>query len=129
MSALEKEALVLEFEDLPHGAKRKWLVEKGIGREAMRAWRAGLFFGDVSRNMIPRDTAGMELSDGARFKALREEVEMLRAARESDQRRHEEELARQRAEVERLSSANEALGKAIGLLHVLNDRQEPTAKS
>lgn len=61
LTAQEKEALVLEFEDLPFGSKSAWLVEKGIGREAMRAWRAGLFFGDVERNMIPRNTGSSQM--------------------------------------------------------------------
>lgn len=121
-SAAEKMGLVEEYLGLRHGTKGAWLKAHRISPFSIASWRQSYLYGDLERQLEPRDTAGMDVSDSARFQQLRAQLEAERRARAADQRRHE-------AELERLESVNEALGKAIGLLHERSGKQEPTPES
>ena len=118
-SGAEKAALVAEYLGVQHGQKMIWLKERGIAHNTMGEWRKGYFYGDLERELIPRDTSGMTVSEGARIRQLELLLAQEKAARESDRARHE-------TEVERLNQVTDALGKAIGLLHDHAGVQEPT---
>ena len=127
-TASEQAAFVSEYFFLPYGAKKRFLAEKGVKYSQLRAWRATYFFGDLERGLLPRETPRMGNEDVAEFKRLRAALERERAGRAEDQRRHAEDRRRDAEEIERLQRSNEALGKAIGLLHELNGQQEPTGE-
>lgn len=112
-------ALVVEFLGVEHGRKTAWLAEQEISSKTMYRWRTAYLYGDLERDLVPRDTAGMDVSDGARLKQLQTQLEAERAARAAERVKHQQE-------VDRLHEVNEALGKAIGLLHDRDDTQEPT---
>lgn len=118
-TAQEKAEFVAEYLLVDHGKKASWLAERGIGRYAMRDWRRAYLYGDLARGLVPRDTGGMSVSDGARMRQLEVELAAERAARAADHAQHV-------AEVDRLNRMNEALGKAIGLLHDRAGGPEPT---
>lgn len=75
-------------------------------------------FGDLELELEPRDTSGMTVGDGTRMKQLELELARERAARAK-------EVQRLEGEVDRLNQVNDALGKAIGLLHERSAQQEP----
>jgi hypothetical protein len=77
-----------------------------------------LFAGDLDRGLIPREGGDMTIPPARRT--------ALSKARAAQQDRDDGELARLRARVGELEATNEALGKAIGLLHAMNE-QEPDA--
>ncbi|XSS49243.1 hypothetical protein ACQB6R_01585 [Propionibacteriaceae bacterium G1746] len=62
----------------------------------------------------------MDSTQGAEFKRLQAQLQNERALRAREQVEHQ-------AEVARLHQVNDALGKAIGLLHEINAKQEPDA--
>ena len=116
-SAEEIREFVYEYQAQPHGTKKAWLAERGVSYHRLTRWRLAVFDGDVDRGLIPRQ--------GSPMTTPRE--------RSALQRQREKELAAQQAEVAALSkrvkeleAVNEALGKAIGLLHSKNE-QEPGA--
>lgn len=121
-AAAERAELVAEYLLIKHGQKGPWLAERGINPRAMASWRTAFFFGDLERELVPRDTSLMSPSDGVRMKQLEAVLRQEREARAADQARHAKE-------VDRLSQANEALGKAIGLLHDHVVKREPTDAS
>lgn len=110
-SAEEIREFVYEYERQPHGTKRDWLVGRGVSSDRFRRWRETVFDGDLDRGLIPRD--------GGRMTPARQR----RSAAKADAAR-DAELERLRSRVQELEDANDALGKAIGLLHTLNE-QEP----
>lgn len=118
----EKVALVEGYLGVPHGLKGVWLAERGISRCVMQAWRRAYLFGDLERGLVPRDTAGMDPSDSRAVRRLEAQLAAERQARAREKAAHE-------AEVARLEAMNAALGKAIGLLHDLSAKQEPTDES
>lgn len=117
-SAGEKAQLVAEYMLVKHGSKAAWLEMVGVSSHQMGRWRAAYWYGDLDRGLVPRDTSGMKVEDSAQFKKLQAELARERALREAEQERHDEQVAR-------LEAVNDALGKAIGLLHERGARQEP----
>ncbi|GAS88950.1 hypothetical protein [Mycolicibacterium brisbanense] len=122
-SAAEVRAFVDRYHLQPHGQKRGWLAAQGVSESRLRRWQAAVFDGDVDRGLIPRDSGGMRVPP-----AKRTAVAKARSAAQT-----EVELARLQARVheleqsnEGLQKANDALGKAIGLLHAMSEH-EPAA--
>lgn len=112
-TAEEIRALVFDYENQPWGSKQEWLAGQGISRDRFRRWRETVFDGDLDRGLIPRDGEGMTSVRQRRVIA-------------KDQKIRDEENERLRARVGELEEANEALGKAIGLLHRLSAHEPDT---
>lgn len=110
--------LVIDYNLLPRGQKGPFLAAQGVSNRQFRRWQAAVFAGDVDRGLIPREGGGMTVSPAKR--------RALAKADAAKQDRDEAELVRLRARVGELEATNEALGKAIGLLHALN-AHEPDA--
>lgn len=121
-SAAEKASIVEKYVTVAYGSKLKWLKDQGVSYDQLKSWRRAFYFGDLERDLVPRDTAHMTVADGARLARLERELVAERAARARERAQHEGHLAR-------LQATNEALGKAIGLLHEWNAPQEPTDES
>jgi hypothetical protein len=110
--------LVVDYQLLPHGQKGPWLAARGVSNRQFRRWQATVFDGDLDRGLIPREGGLMTIPP-----AQRRALAKADAARQD---RDEAELVRLQARVRELEATNEALGKAIGLLHEMN-AQEPDA--
>ena len=117
-SAGEIVSLVHEYHLQPHGRKRSWLASQGLTYHRLRRWREAIYEGDLDRGLIPREGGGVTTPPAKRT--------ALAKTRAAEVARHEAELARLQARVHELEQTNEALGKAIGLLHARNE-QEPDA--
>jgi len=117
-TAVEIRERVHEYQLLRHGQKGSWLAERGISPERMRRWRNAVYEGDLDRGLVPRDGGAMTVPPGRRT--------ALEKARAAERAAQEAEVARLTARVQELEQTNEALGKAIGLLHALSG-QEPGA--
>lgn len=107
----EVRAFVYEYDRQPWGTRQEWLAGQGISRDRFRRWRRAVFDGDLERGLIPRAGGGM---------SSYEQRQVSKA-----QGVYERENAQLRARVEELEQMNEALGKAIGLLHH-SSVEEPT---
>jgi len=110
--------LVIDYNLLPYGQKGSFLAAQGVSNRQFRRWQATVFAGDVDRGLIPREGGDMTVPPAKR--------RALAKADAVKQDRDEAELARLRARVGELEQTNEALGKAIGLLHAMN-AEEPDA--
>lgn len=117
-TAVEIVEFVHEYQLQPYGQKSAWLAGRGIKYHRLRRWRATVFDGDLDRGLIPREGGGVTTPP-----IKRTALAKVRAAEVAE---HEAELARLQARVRELEATNEALGKAIGLLHARNE-QEPDA--
>jgi hypothetical protein len=117
-TAEEIREFVLEYQALPQGQKGPWLVERGVRYERLRRWRDAVFEGDLDRALIPREGSPMSLPPSNRTSIAR--------ARAAERAAHDAEVAKLNARVRELEQTNEALGKAIGLLHQMSE-QEPDA--
>lgn len=104
LTAVEKREAVIEYMDLPHGQKTKWLREQPFSRSSFIRWRLSYLAGDLDRGLTPRN-AGLVTSSGHRMRQL----EKAFAQQES-------EMAKLREQNEQLQATNAALGKAIGLM-------------
>ena len=107
---------VYEYELQPRGAKGPWAAEKGFSSHRLQLWRAMVFEGDVELGLVPRQGVPMTIPPRERT-ALGRQRAKERAVQEA-------EVARLTARVSELERANDALGKAIGLLHQMSE-QEP----
>jgi hypothetical protein len=110
--------LVVEYQLLPYGQKGPWLAAQGVSDRQFRRWQATVFGGDLDRGLIPREGGAMTVPPAKRT--------ALAKADAAKQDRDEAELVDLRARVRELEATNEALGKAIGLLHEMNV-EEPDA--
>ena len=109
---------VHEYQVQPHGQKGRWLAASGVPLSRLRRWRVAVFEGDLDRGLIPREGSPMTVSPGAR-----NAVELARAR---EREAHEAEVARLNERIRELEGTNDALGKAIGLLHAMSeDSHEP----
>ena len=119
-TADEIREFVLEYQALPQGRKGRWLSARGVQYERLRRWRAAVFEGDLDRALIPREGSPMTIPPSNRTSIAR--------ARAAERAAHDAEVAKLNARVRELEQTNEALGKAIGLLHQMSE-QEPAATS
>jgi hypothetical protein len=117
-TAVEIVELVHQYHRQPFGQKASWLRSQGVTYHRMRRWREAVFEGDLDRGLIPRDGGGVTTPPVKRT--------VLAKVRAAEVARHEAELARLQARVRELEETNEALGKAIGLLHARSE-EEPDA--
>lgn len=117
-TSAEIREFVVEYHLLPHGQKGLWRAAHGVSVRQLTRWKAAVFAGDLDRGLIPREGGVMTVPP-----AKRTALAMAEAAKQD---REDDELARLRARVGELETTNEALGKAIGLLHAMN-AEEPDA--
>ena len=117
-TAAEVRELVHDYEVQPHGQKSLWLAARGVSYKRMRRWRDAVFEGDLDRGLIPREGSPMTIPPSKRT--------ALEKARARERAVQEAEVQRLTERVRELEGTNEALGKAIGLLHLMNE-QEPAA--
>lgn len=103
----------------PHGTRQQWLKEQGIGTHKFSRWRDAIFDGDLDRDLIPREGSPMTTPQQRR---------RLAAERDKTIANFAEEIDRLNARNRELEATNEALGKAIGLLHHLNEQEPDTPK-
>jgi hypothetical protein len=108
---------VAEYHRQPRGQKGVWLTDRGLSKDRMRRWQSAVFDGDLDRGLIPRE-GGVSTPSGKRISMAKQ--------RDARIARDEVEIARLQARVRELETANDALGKAIGLLHEMN-AHEPDA--
>jgi hypothetical protein len=111
-SPVEIRELVVEYQLVPHGQKGPWLAARGISNRQFRRWQSAVFDGDLDLGLIPREGVGMTVPPAKR--------RALAKAEDAKSARDDAELARLQARVRELEVTNEALGKAIGLLHERN---------
>lgn len=104
----EKRQYVLDYLNQPYGTKATWLATTPVTANQMGNWRTAYLHGDLDRNLIPRDTRVM--SKPARL----QDLEKLLTKQQHD---HEAALAGRDQEIASLRTTNDALGKAIGLMH------------
>ena len=107
--------LVYEYDGLPFGRKSVWLVEREFSRHVMARWRDAVYDGDLEYGLIPRENGHMTIPPGKRS--------ALEKARAAERARHAAEVAELTARIRKLEGSNDALGKAIGLLHSLNEEE------
>ena len=117
-TSAEIREFVVEYHLRPHGQKGAWRAAQGVSIRQLRRWEATVFAGDLDRGLIPREGSGVTVPPAKRT--------VMAMAQTAKQDRDEAELARLRARVHELEQTNDALGKAIGLLHAMN-AQEPDA--
>lgn len=120
-TSAEIREFVVEYHLLPHGQKGAWRAAQGVSIRQLRRWEATVFAGDLDRGLIPREGSGMTVPPAKRS--------ALAWAQTARRERDEAELARLQARVRELEATNEALGKAIGLLHELSVPEPDTART
>lgn len=106
---------VHEYYVQPYGAKAAWLKAQPFTRHQLRRWQQVVFEGDLDRNLVPREHGGMSFPQSARAAFER--------ARANETTEHQAEIERLSARVRELEGTNDALGKAIGLLHEMSERE------
>ena len=108
--------LVYAYEQQPYGTKTAWLETQAFTEHMFRRWQAAVYGGDLERALIPRDDEGVSTEHAKRRRDAKgnSQRDAQRAAR----------ITELETRVRELEGTNEALGKAIGLLHKMNE-QEP----
>jgi hypothetical protein len=119
-SPTEIRDFVVEYQLLPYEQKGPWLAALGVSNRQFRRWQSTVFDGDLDRVLIPREGIGVTVPPAKR--------RALAKADAAKQDRDEAELARLQARVRELEATNEALGKAIGLLHAMNVEEPGVAQ-
>jgi len=114
-TAVEIREFVHEYDGLAYGLKAPWLAERKLSRHRLARWRDAVYEGDLDRGLIPREGSHMTIPPGKRS--------ALEKARAAERARHAAEVAELTARIRKLEGSNDALGKAIGLLHSLNEEE------
>ncbi|GAA4362529.1 hypothetical protein [Paeniglutamicibacter cryotolerans] len=96
----------------PHRTKGTWLASQSVPAWTFQQWRKLVYDGDLDRNLIPRDHGSMTRTSGERS--------AFEKARAQEIAEHQSEVKKLQERIFELEGSNEALGKAIGLLHTLN---------
>lgn len=112
----EIRSIVFEYERLRYGTKGAWVENQSFSMHQLRRWRDAVYDGDLDRGLVPREGVPMT-SPNQRRRIAKDDV-------------HEEADNEQlRARIRELEATNEALGKAIGLLHQLSEQEPDTTQT
>lgn len=114
-TAAEIREFVHEYHVQPYGQKGLWLAERGVSYDRLSTWRSAVFEGDLDRGLIPREGIPVTVPP-----SKRNAFERVRAA---ERVAHDGEVARLTARIRELEGTNDALGKAIGLLHAMSEHE------
>jgi transposase-like protein len=112
---------VHEYYLQPHGTKTAWLASRSVTKWTIRQWRRAVFEGDLDRNLVPRDYGVMAHTHGDRS--------AFEKARAKEIAEHQSEIEQLKGRIRELEGTNDALGKAIGLLHGLNVPEPDTKRT
>ena len=115
-TAVEIREFVHEYQVQPFGQKRAWLAAQGVSVGRLRRWQAAVFGGDLDRDLVPREGSPMTVPPAKRT--------ALEKARAAERAAHAVGIAKLSERIRELEGTNDTLGKAIGLLHAMNE-QEP----
>jgi hypothetical protein len=115
-TAVEIREFVHEYYVQSHGQKMAWLAAQGVSYDRLKRWRATVFEGDLDRRLVPREDDVMTVPSPKRT--------ALEKARAAERAAHAAEVAKLNERIRQLEGTNDVLGKAIGLLHGMNE-QEP----
>lgn len=96
---------VLAYVSTRHGFKTQYLAEHQISYWQMNSWRKALADGDLDRGLVPRHTGSMSKDDVAEIRRL-----------QSENARLEKERDQAVGDLDRMRTAADALGKAIGVM-------------
>ncbi len=110
----EIRAYVFEYQQQPYGTKTAWLKGKPFSKHQFCRWQEAVFRGDLDRGLVPRE--GGTMTPRRKREFVEQSVEALQSA-------HDAEVAALSERIRMLEGTNDALGKAIGLLHAM--REEP----
>ncbi|WP_427016415.1 hypothetical protein ACQCSX_16960 [Pseudarthrobacter sp. P1] len=117
----EIRGFVHEYYLQPHGKRKAWLDSKSLTVWTFRQWRTMVFEGDLDRTLVPRDDGGMTRKNGERSA-----FEKMRAREIAE---HQSDISKLEKRIAELEGTNEALGKAIGLLHELSVPEPETKQA
>lgn len=120
-TAEEIRGIVEAYYQQPYRMKQSWLESQGIGYKRFRRWRDSVYIGDLDRGLIPRGGGGLSINHERQQRLARDRDATL-AARDA-------EIARLNARLSALERVNDALGKAIGLLHERNEHEPADSQS
>ena len=115
VTAAEIREFVHEYQLQPYGQKGSWLAARGVSYDRLQRWRDAVYAGDLDRGLVPREASGVTVPPSKRT--------ALEKQRAAESAAHEVELARLRDRIAELEGVNDALGKAIGLLHAMNEHE------
>ena len=116
----EVREFVHEYQVQPWGQRRLWLAAQGVSVGRLRRWQALVFEGDLDRGLVPRESGAMTVPPAKRT--------ALEKARAAERAAHAAEVAKLSARIRELEGTNDALGKAIGLLHAMNEQEPDDAR-
>jgi hypothetical protein len=114
-TAVEIREFVHEYYVQPRGQKLSWLAGQGVTYDRLRQWRASVFEGDLDRGLVPREGSPVTVPPKIRT--------ALEKARAAERAAHAAEVARLTERIRELEGTNDTLGKAIGLLHAMNEHE------
>jgi len=106
---------VLKYQSIPHGQKTTWLEANNVSYRRFKRWRIAVLSGNIDRGLIPREGSPMTNPPEAPTP-----LEIMRA---TDRAAHDAEIQKLSSRVRELEETNTALGKAIGLLHSMNEEE------
>lgn len=119
LTRAEMREFVHEYYVQPYGTRKEWLASQPVTEATFRRWRKMVQEGDLDRNLIPREHGNMARTNG--------EWSAFERARAKEIAEHQSEVEKLQNRVRELEGTNEALGKAIGLLHGLSVPEPDTA--
>ncbi|MGO1508444.1 MAG: hypothetical protein ACTH07_10225 [Microbacterium sp.] len=105
---------VFEYQRQRYGTKKDWLARQPFSKAQFMRWQKAVFNGDLERGLVPRDAGGM---------SPRRKRELVELSADQLRAHHEAEVAMLNERIRQLEGTNDALGKAIGLLHVLREEE------
>ncbi len=118
-TVVEIREFVHEYQLQPWGQKALWLAAQEVSYKQLRRWQLVVFEGDLDRRLVPREGSRMSVPSSKRT--------ALEKARAVERAAHEAEVAKLTARIRQLEGTNDALGKAIGLLHAMNEQESGDA--
>ena len=121
----QRRDIAVHYAGLKRGEKSAYAASLGLRPHQIRRWISALADGDLDNERFPRKTGAMTTRDIAEIARLKKII----AAKDARISKLEDEVTKLQDGVNKWEKASDALGKAITVLHKMNEPRGEAAEN
>ena len=125
----QRRDIAVHYAGLKRGEKSAYAASLGLRPHQIRRWISALADGDLDNERFPRKTGAMTTRDIAEIARLKKIIADMKAEHARVDAAKDARISKLEDEVNKWEKASDALGKAITVLHKMNEPRGEAAEN
>lgn len=125
----QRRDIAVHYAGLKRGEKSAYAASLGLRPHQIRRWISALADGDLDNERFPRKTGAMTTRDIAEIARLKKIIADMKAQHARIDAAKDARISKLEDEVNKWEKASDALGKAITVLHKINEPRGEAAEN